>query len=138
MILKGFFNEKLNSKTILVINKSDLGIENLKSVNFKITPHIISIKEDHNVDKLVQAVKSKLNKQFLASDDVLITRSRHRLHLKECHKHLEVFLEKKNNQDFDLAAEDLRLSIRHPGTIVGKVDIEEILGSIFENFCIGK
>ena len=135
---KGFFNEKLNSKTILVINKSDLGIENLKSVNFKITPHIISIKEDHNVDKLVQAVKSKLNKQFLASDDVLITRSRHRLHLKECHKHLEVFLEKKNNQDFDLAAEDLRLSIRHLGTIVGKVDIEEILGSIFENFCIGK
>ena len=60
------------------------------------------------------------------------------MHLKECCKHLEVFLEKKNNNEFDLAAEDLRLSIRHLGTIVGKVDVEEILGSIFENFCIGK
>ena len=72
------------------------------------------------------------------TDNILITRSRHRLHLKECYKHLESFLEKKDNQEFDLAAEDLRLSIRHLGTIVGKVDVEEILGSIFENFCIGK
>ena len=48
------------------------------------------------------------------------------------------FLEKKNNDDYDKAAEDLRLSIRHIGTIVGRVDVEEILGSIFENFCIGK
>ena len=47
-------------------------------------------------------------------------------------------MEKKNNDDYDKAAEDLRLSIRHLGTIVGKVDVEEILGSIFENFCIGK
>ena len=60
------------------------------------------------------------------------------MHLKECYKHLEIFLEKKDNLEFDLAAEDLRLSIRHLGTIVGKVDVEEILGSIFENFCIGK
>ena len=44
----------------------------------------------------------------------------------------------KDNEEFDLASEDLRLSIRHLGTIVGKVDVEEILGSIFENFCIGK
>ena len=47
-------------------------------------------------------------------------------------------MDKKDNNEFDLAAEDLRLSIRHLGTIVGKVDVEEILGSIFENFCIGK
>ena len=51
---------------------------------------------------------------------------------------LNSFLEKKDNDDYDKAAEDLRLSIRHLGTIVGKVDVEEILGSIFENFCIGK
>ena len=83
-------------------------------------------------------VWSKLKKRFIKTDDILITRSRHRFHLKECYKHLEFFLEKKHNQEFDLAAEDLRLSIRHLGTIVGKVDVEEILGSIFENFCIGK
>ncbi len=135
---KGFFNEKLKDKSILAINKSDLGIDNLKNYDFKVTPYFISIKNDSNVKKLVDAIKSKLKKQFLKTDNILITRSRHRLHLKECYKHLEIFLEKKNNQEFDLAAEDLRLAIRHLGTIVGKVDVEEILGSIFENFCIGK
>ena len=135
---KGFLNEKLDGNSILVVNKSDLGIENLQKLDFKINPIIISIKENYNVDKVIEAIKYKLKKQFLKSSDILITRSRHRLHLKECCKHLEVFLEKKNNNEFDLAAEDLRLSIRHLGTIVGKVDVEEILGSIFENFCIGK
>ena len=32
----------------------------------------------------------------------------------------------------------LRLATRHLGMIVGKVDVEEILGSIFNDFCIGK
>ena len=135
---KGFFNEKMEDKSILAINKSDLGTEYLKSINFKTTPLTISIKEDNNLDKLIEVVKSKLKKQFLRSDNVLITRSRHRSHLEECYKHLEVFLKKKDNNEFDLAAEDLRLAIRHLGAIVGKVDVEEILGSIFENFCIGK
>ena len=38
----------------------------------------------------------------------------------------------------DKAAEDLRLATRYLGMIVGKVDVEEILGSIFNEFCIGK
>ena len=91
-----------------------------------------------NVDKLIEVIKLKLKNQFIKTENVLITRSRHREHLKQCYKHLNRFLEKKNNVEFDKAAEDLRLSIRHLGTIVGRVDVEEILGSIFENFCIGK
>ena len=46
--------------------------------------------------------------------------------------------QKKEIEDFDKAAEDLRLATRHLGMIVGKVDVEEILGSIFNDFCIGK
>ena len=42
------------------------------------------------------------------------------------------------NQDLELSAEDLRMATRHLGSIVGKVDVEEILGSIFKDFCIGK
>ena len=39
------------------------------------------------------------------------------------------------NKDIELAAEDLRMATRHLGSIVGKVDVEEILGSIFKDFC---
>ena len=48
------------------------------------------------------------------------------------------FYDKSSLEDFDKGAEDLRLAIRHLGSIVGKVDVEEILGSIFNDFCIGK
>ena len=48
------------------------------------------------------------------------------------------FSDKNDKKDFDKAAEDLRLATRQLGMIVGKVDVEEILGSIFNDFCIGK
>ena len=47
-------------------------------------------------------------------------------------------LKKNSIDDFDKAAEDLRLATRYLGMIVGKADVEEILGSIFNDFCIGK
>ena len=68
----------------------------------------------------------------------MITRERHRQHLEQCVRNLEKFESKNNLEDFDKAAEDLRLASRHLGIIVGKVDVEEILGSIFNDFCIGK
>ena len=52
--------------------------------------------------------------------------------------HLKNFNKKNDDEYFDKAAEDLRLATRHLGMIVGKVDVEEILGSIFNDFCIGK
>ena len=74
----------------------------------------------------------------LSEEDILITRERHRQHLVQCSDYLKNFLEKNDNKDYDKAAEDLRLATRHLGMIVGKVDVEEILGSIFNDFCIGK
>ena len=72
------------------------------------------------------------------SDDILITRKRHRNHLQQCLKHLQDFDKKNEIEDFDKAAEDLRLATRSLGMIVGTVDVEEILGTIFNDFCIGK
>ena len=83
-------------------------------------------------------IKNNLKNKFITEEDILITRERHRQHLVQCVDHLKNFLDKDNKKDFDKAAEDLRLATRHLGMIVGKVDVEEILGSIFNDFCIGK
>ena len=56
----------------------------------------------------------------------------------EFDKLIENFKNKKLSEEFDKAAEDIRLATKHLGIIVGKVDVEEILGSIFNDFCIGK
>ena len=87
---------------------------------------------------LIFKIKNRLKNKFIVSDNILITRTRHRQHLEQCLSYLKNFEEKNEAEDFDKAAEDLRLATRHLGMIVGKVDVEEILGSIFNDFCIGK
>jgi len=133
-VLKGLLNEN----AILIINKSDLLKKDIDSEIKKINHVLISIKENENIDELILKIKNNLKNKFITSDDILITRERHRQHLQQCLEHLNNFNQKKDIEDFDKAAEDLRLATRHLGMIVGKVDVEEILGSIFDDFCIGK
>ena len=128
----------LDDNAILVLNKSDLLEKDIDPEINRINHVLISIKNNLNIDKLIQKIKNTLKHKFITSDDILITRERHRQHLKQCVSHLKRFNQKKEVEDFDIAAEDLRLAVRHLGMIVGKVDIEEILGSIFNDFCIGK
>jgi len=133
-ILKGL----LDDNAILVVNKSDLLEKDIDPQIKKINHVLISIKENKNVEELISKIKNNLKNKFISSDDILITRERHRQHLQQCLDHINNFNQKKEIEDFDKAAEDLRLATRHLGMIVGKVDVEEILGSIFNDFCIGK
>ena len=147
---KPFLEDSNSENTIVVLNKSDIKLgkppgignyfrfnhlgKNLKDINIIHT----SIKEEENLVDLINAIKEKLKNKFISSDDILITRERHRQHLQQCLDYLNNFNQKKEIEDYDKAAEDLRLATRHLGMIVGKVDVEEILGSIFNDFCIGK
>jgi len=128
----------LDQNAILVINKSDLLDGDIDLEIKKLNHVLISIKENSNIDELILKIKNNLKNKFITSDDILITRERHRQHLEQCLDHLKNFNKKNDVEDFDKAAEDLRLATRHLGMIVGKVDVEEILGSIFNDFCIGK
>jgi tRNA modification GTPase len=128
----------LDENAILVINKSDLLEGDINPEIKKLDHVLISIKENLNIDELILKIKNNLKNKFVTSDDILITRERHRQHLEQCLDHLKNFNKKNEDEDFDKAAEDLRLATRHLGMIVGKVDVEEILGSIFNDFCIGK
>ena len=136
--LSGFLNDLLKDNAILVVNKSDLLKEKLHSQITKFKHVLISLKKNSNVEKLISEIKNNLKDKFIFDEDILITRERHRQHLMQCSDHLKSFLQKNDKKDFDKAAEDLRLATRHLGMIVGKVDVEEILGSIFNDFCIGK
>ena len=136
--LSGFLNDLLKKDAILVINKSDLIKEKLDKEISKFNHVLISLKDNLNIDKLIDKIKDNLKNKFISEEDILITRERHRQHLIQCVDYLKNFLDKNNKKDFDKAAEDLRLATRHLGMIVGKVDVEEILGSIFNDFCIGK
>ena len=132
-----FLSDLNVEKSIFVINKSDLGKKKSKDLD-KYKPISISIKDEINIDELIDRIKKNLTNKFISVEDTLISRERHRQHLEQCILHLDDFSKKEKDNDFDKAAEDIRLATRHLGMLVGKVDVEEILGSIFNDFCIGK
>ncbi len=126
----------INKDTIIFLNKSD--VSDKQNHKFDVDTVLASVKSNKNIDKLINLVKVKLSKKFSSNNSALITRERHRVKLNDCLKEIDKFLKKDQNKDLELAAEDLRMATRHLGSIVGKVDVEEILGSIFKDFCIGK
>ena len=126
----------INRDSIVLLNKSDIKYK--QNHKFNADTVLVSVKENKNIDKVINIVKEKLSKKFTSNNSALITRERHRVKLQECLKEIDKFLKKDQAKDIELAAEDLRMATRHLGSIVGKVDVEEILGSIFKDFCIGK
>ncbi len=126
----------INNDTIVLLNKSD--VNDRHNHKFEVDAILGSVKKNKNIDKLIYKIKEKLSKKFSSNNSILITRERHRIKLKECLKEIDKFFKKDQSKDLELAAEDLRMATRHLGSIVGKVDVEEILGSIFKDFCIGK
>ena len=128
----------INDECILVFNKSDLGKKIPKNEFKKNDQILISVKKNKNITNLIEAIKKKLSKKFIRGNNILVTRERHRAKLNAALKEIEKFLKKDQKKEIETAAEDLRLAARHLGSIVGKVDVEEILGSIFQDFCIGK
>jgi len=75
-----------------------------------------------------------------ASAAATITRERHRFAIVSALRAMEAArIEVKNGAErSELAAEHLRTAIRALDSLVGRVDVEHILGEIFASFCIGK
>ena len=104
----------------------------------KYNPISVSFLKEENIDELLNRIKKNLITDMKFSDDVFVTRERHRNNLKECLLNLQNFKDKTESLDFDKGAEDLRLAQVNLGKIVGKVNVETIVGSILNHFCIGK
>ena len=126
----------INSESIVLLNKSD--ITGNQNHQFDADTILVSVKNNINIDVLIKRLKEKLSNKFTSNRNILVTRERHRIKLNECLNEIDKFLKKDQQKDIELAAEDLRMATRHLGSIVGKVDVEEVLGSIFKDFCIGK
>jgi tRNA modification GTPase len=97
----------------------------------------ISAKTGEGIERLVDALAEKA---ALATESgagaPLLTRARHRLELHAAHAALERYGENALGPEF--RAEELRIAAHHLGRLTGRIDVEEVLGAIFAEFCIGK
>jgi tRNA modification GTPase len=66
----------------------------------------------------------------------VVTRARHRAELQGAVAALERF--RNEAMAPELKAEELRAAAQHFGRLTGRIDVEEVLGALFSEFCIGK
>lgn len=123
-------------RDIILLTKTDIAGD----VEAKVKNAIeISVKEEKNLDILIQKLGSKLASLMDTKEDVLVTRSRHKFELKNATKFLQNFIDSRTNKEpIELCAEHLRSATYHLGKITGKIGVEDLLDKIFSDFCIGK
>lgn len=132
---KEFFQEIIDDNTIIVFNKIDLITKEIPNVIYNRRAIKISIKNNIGLNGLLDEIITISNRLASPSDSPQITRARHRSELEKALDYMSSF---SLNEDLVLAAEDLRMTIRVLSNITGKITVDEILGEIFSNFCIGK
>lgn len=100
----------------------------------------ISCRTGRGIDALRRLLVGEGKKMFSAESSSVITSARHYSALLNAHGELARLLSLETGQKFplELAAEHLRGALNALAEILGETTSEEILGRIFEKFCIGK
>jgi tRNA modification GTPase len=125
------------SKTFTVINKIDLAQPDLSRLPEGTL--LISATTGDGLDALKTALVRFAVESFGGNETPLITRARHRQEIERARKALNQFLVSADNGDHpEIAAEHLREAADALGRLTGRLDVEEVLGQIFSEFCIGK
>lgn len=124
----------IDENTILVTNKIDLLDAKISQARSDGSV-MLSLSKNGNTSALLAKLEEKILELVPKQTSPLITQERYRVALQECVKNLQSFSLEKN---IELAAEDLRLTAREIGKIIGDVGVENILDAIFSRFCIGK
>jgi tRNA modification GTPase len=130
-----YFSDIIDDNTIILLNKIDLCKTKTPSQIHGKTPIKVSIKNQiglKNILNQIVLISDKIAKPAEASQ---ITRARHRIQLEKALEYLSNF---SLDNDLVLVTEDIRMTIRAISNITGKITVDEILGEIFSNFCIGK
>jgi tRNA modification GTPase len=130
-----YFAEIIDDNTIILLNKIDLCEKSLpKQIHGK-TPLNVSLKEQDGLKELLNQIITISEHIARPSETPQITRARHRAQLEQALEYLSNF---SLDNDLVLITEDIRMTIRSISNITGKITVDEILGEIFSNFCIGK
>ena len=138
--LKKLENHTKGKELIVIANKMDQGDAQIKA-NFGDIENLlfISAKQKENIQHLKTLLTNKVKKGILSNDDVIVSNSRHfealsnaLSHIVQVQEGLEIGL------SGDLLAMDIRQSLYHLGEITGEITTDDLLDSIFRDFCIGK
>lgn len=121
---------------LFVANKSDLA----KNPDDIPAEHIaLSAKEGLGIDGFYETLVNSVKQKGMDQNSLVITNARHFEALKNSDDSLAAASKGISEKAFgELVAADIRQTIHQLGTITGEISTDDLLGSIFGNFCIGK
>ncbi|WP_312608617.1 tRNA uridine-5-carboxymethylaminomethyl(34) synthesis GTPase MnmE [Agrobacterium pusense] len=97
----------------------------------------ISAKEGIGLDELRFLIKREIESRLQGAQTLMPARARHKKRLEETLNYVSDALDSEA-MDLAIRSEYLRLAATSLGRITGRVDVEDLLGVIFSEFCIGK
>ncbi len=120
-------------------NKCDIdsGTEYATSVKSEGPVLMISARTGAGLDKLVESITDIAMTIQSGAEKAVITRARHREALVRIVDVLSKILDTPHLAE-ELIAENLRICARELGRLTGRVDVEDLLDVIFNDFCVGK
>ncbi|MBP3671629.1 MAG: tRNA uridine-5-carboxymethylaminomethyl(34) synthesis GTPase MnmE [Bacteroidaceae bacterium] len=139
-----------DKQLIIVFNKADLIdstkktiLEKLQTSLLEQRPHTptlcISAKNDQGIEQLEQQLIEAAGLPAADNNDIIVTNARHHQALTHALDAITRVADGlSNNIPADFVAQDIRECMHHLGEITGQITTDDILGSIFSRFCIGK
>ena len=124
---------------IRVLTKSDLNVRDRVENGSK---QRVSAHRREGLVELLERIERELDATYgsLDPDLPLLTRARHQSALNAAAKELAAFRELRatNAVPASIAAVHLRSAVHELETLVGAVDVEDVLARVFSTFCVGK
>jgi tRNA modification GTPase len=139
---ENFLAEFAGKKRILVRNKTDLPVKlsELRTSNSELRIVDVSCVSGQGIEALKDAIKELVwSGEIKAEMLQVMINSRHQDALNRARASVRLTVDAlRGGATLELAAMDLRIAVNAVGEIVGKTATEDLLDSIFSQFCIGK
>jgi tRNA modification GTPase len=118
------------ARVIAVNNKSDLGGLAFEGLD-------ISVKTGAGLKDLVTILEEQVLELSWGGENAILVRLRHEESIRQCIGCLNQAMG-ANPEHLEIMAEHLRAGCRSVETLTGVINIEDVLDSIFREFCVGK
>ena len=125
-----------SDRSLFVFNKDDV----FKNRRQDISAISISALNKTGIEKLKIEIFNKLVENNNSTSDIILTTRRQYNSIKRCGESLERGLSILcfGEPELELVAFELRDSINHIDTLLGKTSVDDILNRVFSGFCVGK
>lgn len=135
-----YLKEFSSKKRVIVLNKIDLPRKFIAPFSEGTSTVQASCVTGEGLEELKDRIKNLVWAGEIRAEmlEVMIN-SRHQGALQRASRHIQLALDAlRNAAGLELVAMDLRIGMNAVGEIVGKTTTEDLLDSIFSQFCIGK